>query len=298
MSPPVSQLRAIFYAIAGFTCWVLCDSALKLAGRSHLPGYEIVGFLGIFMVAFISLFAWWQGQVKELWPKRPQRMLVRSMLDVGNNIGVIIALRHLPLTLFYILIFTSPIVVVILSRVFLQERLDWRRAAAILLGFAGVVVAVYPSRSGGASEWSGFGACAFCVSCFSAGIVWSRVIAQAERPESMTFFSGLLSAALGLAAMLWHTAPVSGSLFVALIVTGLLGAVGNICVFVALKHLTAATVSQYHYTQLVSGSIAAYLLFHEKPTTWMLAGAALIIAAGLYIAVQAPQASAPARSKH
>jgi len=162
-----------------------------------------------------------------------------------------------------------------------------RRAAAILVGFLGVIVAVYPSRSGGTGEWVGFAACAVCVFCFSGAIVWSRVIARAERPESMTFFSGLVSAAVGLAAMLMYAAPVTGKLLVALVFTGLLGAVGNICVFVALKHVTAATVSQYHYTQLVSGAIAAYLLFHERPTVWMLVGAVLIVAAGLYIAVQA-----------
>jgi drug/metabolite transporter (DMT)-like permease len=67
---------------------------------------------------------------------------------------------------------------------------------------------------------------------------------------------------------------------------GLLGALGNILFFIALKNATAATVSQYHYSQLVSGAIVAYLCFHEKPTLWMLAGALLIIASGLYIAVR------------
>jgi drug/metabolite transporter (DMT)-like permease len=295
MTSPVSHLRAICLAIVGFTCWVLCDSALKLAGRSNLPSYEIVAFLGIFMMLFISLYGWWQSEVKSLWPKRPKRLLVRSLLDVGNNLCVVIALRHLPLTLFYILIFASPMVVAVLGRVFLHERLDLRRTAAILVGFLGVVTAVYPSRSGGSGEWFGFAACAVCVSCFSAGIVWSRVIAQAERPESMSFFSGMVSAAVGLAAMLMYAAPVTGRLLVALVFTGLLGAIGNICVFVALKHVTAATVSQYHYTQLVSGAVVAYLLFHEKPTLWMLAGTVLIVAAGLYIALQ-PSSSAASHS--
>ena len=297
MSSPVSHLRAICFAVVGFTCWVLCDSALKLAGRSQLPSYEIVAFLGLFMVVFISLYGCWQGDVKGLWPKRPQRLLVRSLLDVGNNLCVVIALRHLSLTLFYILIFTSPMLVVVLGRLFLHEQLDLRRAAAILVGFLGVIVAVYPFRSSGSSEWIGFAACAVCVSCFSAAIVWSRVIAQAERPESMTFFSGLVSAVVGLAAMLLYVAPVTGRLLVALVFTGLLGAIGNICVYLALKHVTAATVSQYHYTQLVSGAIAAYLLFGETPTAWMLIGAVLIVAARLYIAVQAPRTGASGLSR-
>lgn len=268
---------------------MLCDSVIKLAGHSPMPNYEIVGFLGIFMTLFISAYAWWQGEAKELWPKRPKRLLVRGMLDVGNNLCVVVALRHLSLTLFYILVFTSPMLVVLLGRVFLKERFDWQRACAIVVGFLGVVVAVYPSRSSGGSEWIGFAACAVCVTCFSVAIVWARVISRQEHAESMTFFSGLVSAAVGLAGMLVYAVPVSGRLLAALVVMGLLGALGNICVFVALKHTTAATVSQYHYSQLLSGSVVAYLFFHELPTLWMLAGGLLIIASGLYIAVRARQ---------
>ena len=291
MTSPVSHLRAICLAIAGFTCWVLCDSVIKLIGPSRLPTYEVVGSLGFVMATAMSVYAAARGEVRDLWPKRPRRLLGRGLLDVGNNLCVVIALRHLSLTLFYILIFTSPLLVTLLGRVFLRESLDWRKAVAISTGFLGVIIAVLPSRSSRSSVGIGVAACAVCVSCFSVAIVWARVISQAERAESMTFFSGLVSAGVGLLGMLVYAVPVDPRLIAALLVMGLLGALGNICVFTALKHTTAATVSQYHYTQLVSGSVAAYLLFREKPTPWMLAGAVLIVAAGLYIAMRAPNAT-------
>ena len=286
MNTPISTRKAIAFAIAGFTCWVLCDAAVKFAGRSQLPVYEIVAFLGIFMATFIGLYSSVQGEAMELWPKRPARLLLRSSLDVANFVCVAIALRHLSLTLFYILVFTSPMLVAILGRIFLKELLDWSKIAAILTGFLGVVVAVYPSESSGTTSWAGLAACAACVGCFSVAVVWSRVISQTERPETMTFFSGLVSGAVGLLAMLTHALPLTGHLLIALAAAGVLCGLGSLFVFFALKSTSAATVSQYHYTQLISGSIVAFLLFQEKPTLWMLAGAALIIAAGLYIAVR------------
>ncbi len=225
-----------------------------------------------------------------MWPQRPKRLVVRAALDVGNNLCVVIALRHLPLTLFYILVFTSPMLVVLLGRVFLHERLDWRKAAAILAGFLGVVVAVNPLQSSGGGDWIGYAACAICVACFSTAIVWSRIISQTERVESVTFFSALATASAGLIGMLAYAVRLDARMMAILLAMGLLCALGNIFVYNAVKHAAAATVSQYHYTQLVSGAAVAYLVFHEKPTRAMLAGAVLIVAAGLYIAVRAAHA--------
>ena len=220
-------------------------------------------------------------------PQRPGRQLVRSLLDLGNNLCVVIALRHLPLTLFYILVFAAPMVIALLAAIFLHEHLNWRKTTAILAGFVGVVIAVDPFGLRGSEDWIGFVACAICVSCFAVGMVWTREISRTESTESMTFFSGLVMALAGFGAMLVHAAPLNPRLTVVLCAMGLLATLGNVCYFVALRHTTAANVSQYHYTQLVTGAIVAYFLFGEKPTWWMAAGAVLIVASGLYIALAA-----------
>ena len=212
---------------------------------------------------------------------------MRSSLDLGNNLFVVVALRHLPLTLFYILVFTAPLVIALLAAIFLHERMGWKKAAAILVGFLGVVVAVNPFGMNRRGDWQGYAACAVCVSCFAVAMVWSRVISQTENAEGMTFFSGIVMAVAGFGGMLVHAAPLNARLLTVLLAMGVLCALGNLCFFVALKHTSAANVSQYHYTQLLSGAIVAYLIFREKPTRSMLAGAILIVGSGLYIAFNA-----------
>ena len=66
---------------------------------------------------------------------------------------------------------------------------------------------------------------------------------------------------------------------------------GNICFFIALRHTTAANVSQYHYTQLVTGAIVSFLVFRGLPTLWVVFGGSLIIASGLYVAYLASRAA-------
>ncbi len=287
MKSSVSDLGAIGFAVAGFTFWVLADTSIKLAGQSKLPAYEVIAFLGLFVAGFLTVHALWRGQLRTLWPRHVQRQSIRSCLDLTNNLCVVVALRHLSLTLFYILVFMAPMVIAILSTVFLREGLPWRKAIAIVTGFAGVVIAVDPFGSAQQGDWIGFAACMACVACFSVNMVWSRVMTQTERPESLTFFSGLVMTIAGFGLMLWHAEPLTLRLTGVLLAMGLFCAMGTVSFFIALKHTSAANVSQYHYTQLLSGTLIAYLIWRDKPTPFMVLGGALIVGAGLYIAVAA-----------
>ncbi len=279
-----SEFESIGLALIGFTCWVLTDTTIKIIGRSPLPAYEILAFLGLSISASLFVFAAARRELKRLLPRQPKRQAVRSCLDLGNNICVVIALRHLPLTLFYILVFTAPMVIALLAAVFLKERLELRKAAAIVLGFAGVVIAVNPFGTTRPGDWIGYAACAVCVACFSVNMVWSRTLTQTETAESLTLFSGVMMILAGGLCMLFRAEPLTVHLLWALVAVGLFCTTGSICFFVALKHTSAANVSQYHYTQLVTGAIVAWLLWREVPTVWMVMGATLIAASGLYIA--------------
>ncbi len=287
MKSSVSDIEAIGVAVAGFTFWVLADTSIKLVGRSILPAYEIVAFLGLFIAAFLIVYAACRHQLASLWPKNVGRQTVRSCLDLVNNLCVVVALRHLSLTLFYILVFMAPMVIAVLSTIFLREGLPWRKAVAIVTGFAGVVVAVDPFGSSRQGDWIGVTACMICVACFSVNMVWSRVLTRTEHPESLTFFSGVVMVVAGFGLMLWHAAPLTPRLTAGLCAMGVFCALGSLCFFIAVKHTSAANVSQYHYTQLLTGTLVSYLIWRDKPTPSMLLGGALIIAAGLYIAVAA-----------
>ena len=288
-----THLQAILLAITGFTLWVLTDTAIKLVNQSHLPSYEILAFLGLFMAFFMFARALWRRDLHALLPRKLQPQLFRCGLDLGNNFCVVLALRHLTLTTFYILIFLAPIVVAVLSPLFLRERMTWPKALAIFTGFAGVVIAVRPWSAAHEADWIGYAACMVCVACFSVNIVWSRVLTQTENPESLTFFSGMAMAVVGFslmagfAVMPAHTVPLTTRLATLLVAMGLLCAIGSLCFFVALKHTTAANVSQFHYTQLITGALMAWLVWRQKPALSTILGAVLIIASGIYIALHA-----------
>lgn len=297
MKSSVSDVGAIGFALAGFTFWVLGDSSIKLMGRFGLPPYEMVAFLGLFMAMFLGGYARLRGDVKVLRPHKLKRQIARACLDMTGTTCVVVALRHLTLTIFYILVFMAPMVIALLSALFLREGLSWRKWAAIAAGFAGVVIAVDPWGKARQGDWIGFAACMICVACFSVNMVWSRVLTRTESPESLAFCSGLVTATAGFVLMLFHAMPLTPLLTAELFATGSFWAGGTLCFYIAVKHTSAANVSQYHYTQLVTGTLVSYLVWHDKPGFFVLLGGALILLSGLYIAVAA-QSHVPLTEGH
>ena len=243
----------------------------------------------MFRCAFLALHAMVRREIRVLWPTRPRRQLVRSCLDLTNDLCVVVALRHVPLTLFYILIFLAPMVITVLAAIFLHERVGVKKALAVVAGFAGVVIAVNPFGASRQGDWIGFAACMVCVSCFSVNMVWSRVLTRTETPEPGVLHrhgdggGGVGRDAMACRAAEWTIAIGAGG-------DGRVLRGGIICFFVAVKHTSASNVSQYHYTQLVTGALVSYLVWREAPTVWMVAGGTLIVVSGLYIAVLARRA--------
>jgi drug/metabolite transporter (DMT)-like permease len=290
MNARVSDLTAIFFAVFGFTCWVLGDSCIKWIGQYGLPPEEIVAFMGFFMALTLTLLAAVRRSLGNLRPRSVVRQVLRALLDMTNNVCVVIALRHLSLTMFYILVFTSPLVISLLSAVFLGERITPKKALALLVGFCGVVIAAAPWSHAQRIDPIGLVSCLVCVACFSVNMVWSRVLTRTEPPESLAFCSGLVTAMAGLALTSFHPRPLTPMLWLALGMMGVFCAAGTLSFYVAVKHTSVGNVSQYHYTQLLTGALISYLVWHDKPGLSMLVGGSLIIGSGLVIALGARNA--------
>ncbi|WP_419804838.1 DMT family transporter [Terriglobus sp.] len=289
----MSHLQAAGLALAGYTLWVLCDVCLKFAGASNLPRLEVIALVGLAAAVLIVLGAAVRGEFRALWPRHPLPQALRSLLDLGNNLCVLIALQHMPLSMFYILIFLSPLVAAVLARVWLREALRWQQMFALLVGFAGVIVAVNPFGAAHQADRIGYGACLVCVACFSANMVWSRRMTQTESASSMTFFSGLVIALVAGVYTGRHAQPVSLRMTGAIAAIAFFGVLGNLCFFFALRAARTAYVSQFHYSQLPTGALIGFMIWRERPTLAMALGAILIVAAGMYTAAAAAETQQP-----
>ena len=284
MRQTVSHLQAAGLALLGYTLWVLCDVSLKFAGASSLPQLQVVALVGLAVAAMVAAVAILRGDTRSLRPRRPSMQALRSMLDLGNNLCVLIALQHVSLSMFYIVIFLAPLVAALLARTWLHETLSPRQVLALAVGFLGIVIAVNPFSATHGGDRVGYLACLVCVACFSGNMVWSRRMVQSETTASMTFFSGLVIALVAGVGSLGRVRHVSPHMAGIVLAVAFFGVLGNLCFFFALRHARTAYVSQFHYSQLPVGALVGFALWRERPTLAMIVGAVLIVAAGMYTA--------------
>jgi drug/metabolite transporter (DMT)-like permease len=178
-----------------------------------------------------------------------------------------------------------PIFVTAGSALFLGERVGWRRWSAIAVGFAGVLIALQPSAQ--TVTWP-----ALIALCGSAAFASLMLVTRSLRttPDivlaSSQFFTTMVVGA-ATAPFSWHALDArDAGLF---ILAGGISAMALLCVNRSLKLAPASTVVPYQYSMIVWAVMFGYLVFGDLPSVATVAGAAIIIGAGLYIFLREQQ---------
>jgi drug/metabolite transporter (DMT)-like permease len=191
------------------------------------------------------------------------------------------ALQYLQLAETGALQFSVPILIALLSAWFLGERLDARRWVAVVCGFAGVLLVIRP---GSQAFHPAILLSALNALIYAAFSLLTRRMAASETPESMQWLSAagaaLVLAPFALAQWRWP----DGALTWALIVfTGLTGGVGHLFVARAHRHASAAVLGPFLYQQILYMTLAGWLVFGQVPDAFVIAGALVVVASGLYL---------------
>lgn len=282
----MTQARAIYAALAAFFLWVLTDVGIKLGGQSNLSPLLTMGALGAVGTVGLVAISLVRGRFAALYPTHVKGLAILVPTTVASSYATIVALRHLPLTLFYILVFTAPFFIAVLSTLVRHEVLTTKKLACLVAGFVGVVIAVgVQGTSGG--DWIGYAAAFVSVVSFAVYTVTIRHLARDVSSESMLFITMLACAVCGLGSAAADLRALDGLGAALLLGSGLLNLAGSLFYNKALKHTASSNVAQIHYTQIISGALLGFLIWGEVPTVNLLLGGALIIGSGLVVAAQA-----------
>jgi drug/metabolite transporter (DMT)-like permease len=210
---------------------------------------------------------------------QPALQIVRIVLSALEVAMFFWAVSYLPLADAVTFYLAGPIYVTALSVVVLGETVGWRRWSAVLVGFVGVVLALRPS----AASFTLPALIALGGSIFFAILMITTRMLR-ETPDTV-LISGQIVATLLFGAAFAPFGWVTPSFrdFMLLSLFGALSIVALACVNRSLKLAPASVVVPYQYTMIIWAIMLGYAVFGDVPDLLTVAGAAIIIAAGLYI---------------
>jgi drug/metabolite transporter (DMT)-like permease len=230
-------------------------------------------------VIVLSPFLWRDG-VKPLFAvERPGMQALRVLLSSAEVYCFYFAVITLPLADVMTYWLAAPIYVAAMSPFLLGERVGWRRWLAILIGFGGVVIALEPS----AATLTAPALISILGSfCFAFMMLSGRALRGT--PDTTLVFWQIVGAGLfGVvtAPFGWVTPTAFDLALLGLL--GVVAMVAHMLVNRALKLADAAVVAPFQYTLLFWAVIFGFIVFGDIPRPAMLVGAAVIVAAGLFI---------------
>jgi S-adenosylmethionine uptake transporter len=275
--------------IAMMLVGVLLFAVNDTLGKWLVGAYTVGQLLLVRSIAGLCLMAPFIRQAGPhafLRPARPRLQLLRVVFSTLETSLFFWALTELPLAEVMTYYMAGPIYVTALSPFLLGERVGWRRWSAVAVGFCGVVLALHPSPGS-----LSFGAICALTGSFSYACFLIATRKLAGTPGTVLMTVQLLAAlAFGAALVLAQGWTPPGALdLVLMLMLGAGSLAGNLCVNQALRIAPASVVVPYQYTLILWGMLFGYVFFGEVIGPLTLAGAAIIIGAGLFIFLREQQ---------
>jgi drug/metabolite transporter (DMT)-like permease len=177
-----------------------------------------------------------------------------------------------------------PLLVAALAGPVLGEYVGWRRRLAIAVGLAGVLVILRP----GFAVFSPVALVPLAGALlFALYALLTRLVARTDTAETSLFYTGVAGAVTMTLVGPFFWTPIHGAWdwFWMLTLCGF-GVLGHFLMIKAYEVAEAGTIQPFAYFQLVWVSIMGFALFGERPDGWTIAGAGLILVAGLYTIVR------------
>lgn len=274
--PPI--LAAALWALAAAGAFSTMVAFSKVASQNLHP-FEVTFFrcfIGLLLV--MPMLAGATGAFRT---KRPGVHLVRGGLSVLSMLSLFYAVANIPLAMATAILFTRPIWMLILARLFLGEHVGIDRWLAAAIGFCGVVVIVQPWQLGAISPAFGW---ALVAAVSIAGVqTFIKSMSGSESGTTVVFYFAIITAAatFGPAVAVWQTPGLMD--LVLLTTLALAGNLSQVFAVRSYRLVDVSSVASVDYFQLVFAGIYGYLLFGERLTPATALGSLIIVAASLYI---------------
>ena len=285
----MDNLRGAALMTLSMLAFAFEDMLIKLLG-DRIPAGQIIALIGFGGAVCFGLWLKLRGLPLFVPEFRNPRVLLRIVFEVLGTMLFISALTRMDLTLLSALVQATPLLVALGGVVFLGQAVGWKRWAAILLGFFGILLIVKPGAgSFDATLLIGV----FGVTALAARDLATRAITVTISGIHLSFQAMLSLVPAGIVLM-WidgtqAQVPLSHE-YLLLVLCVVITLLAYLTIITATRTGDAAFISMFRYTRMIFALALGMIVLGERPDTLTLLGAAIIIGAGGFTLIREARA--------
>ena len=255
---------------------------LKLASTRGVQLAELVFWRQAITAGAVTLVLLAMGQLGSVRTQRFPAHARRAIYGITGMFFVYGAVVLLPLAEATTLSFTAPFFAVLLSVLLFREKVGKYRWAAVICGFAGVIVLTQP----GSAVIDPFGAAVGLIAAFLVSLISFQIqdLNKTEAPWSIVFWFAALTTPLTALAMPFVYAPHDGETWLIIVAMALCGAIAQLLLTASLRFGSASVILLLDYTSLLWATMYGFYVFDNTPPASLWIAAPLIIGSGALIA--------------
>lgn len=274
-----SGIAIFLCALVAFACYDAFAKemvAVYSPAMVNLARYSAVGIIAFVWVLRAGKLRVWHTEHKGL-------LLARSVSLAVVAMCFMTALVTMPLAEATAIYFTAPLLMVALSPWMLGERVGRVQWAAVIVGFLGMLLIVRPGHD---LPFVGTLLMVISAVCYALFQVLTRRLAGVEHPSMLYAWMAVICMAVTCVVMVaggpvvWPT--MQG--WALLLAGGFCSGAAQLLLLAAFRRVAASTLGPLNYIQLLLAVLISTFWFQRPPDGLALAGIALIMAAGIYLA--------------
>lgn len=288
-SSSATQKAGVLIFLCGLMTFSVFDASSKYLLETYpAPFLNIMRYATVALLAVAMLLRHGGPRLRDA----PHKALLIWRGVALGTVGTcfMTALIWMPLAEATAIYFTSPLIVVVLSQWFLQEKVGLAKWLAVLAGFAGMLLVVRPGN-----DLPALGTALMVVSaiCFSIFQLLTRKLAGKVASHIQYSYTAFVCVVItGLPAPFflpdpWPDLPD----FLFILSLGVCNGAGHLLLIAAFQRVAASTLAPLNYCQLLMAVAFSTFLFNQPPDALALTGIALITAAGVFLAL--PRGNTP-----
>ena len=243
--------------------------------------------------ALLPLLAWLASRSELIDAFRTRNLgghIRRSAMGVMAMSSGFASLALIPLADATAIGYASPLIATALAALMLGETVRVYRWSALLVGFCGMIVMMWPYLTAGGSGLPKPGSAAAGALLALAGAAFGafatievRRLSQSEKTGAIVFYFSATCALLSLITLAFGWRMPDAQQAGLLVLSGILGGVGQILLTASYRYAPVSVVAPFDYTSLLWALVLGFAIFGDIPAPLVMVGAAMVVAAGLFV---------------